>query len=141
MKLTGENRRTRGRTCPSATLSTKNPTWNDPESNPGLRGRRPAANRLSHGRAFNKHILGLRNSHSCRGTLRLLKFQKSKMAVAVRPRYSEHCNLLLFCIDRPYFKTSKLKLRHDGGRRKRFETGMKQYITRTGRFLSALLHV
>jgi hypothetical protein len=27
MKLTGENRSTRGKTCPSATLSTTNPTW------------------------------------------------------------------------------------------------------------------
>jgi hypothetical protein len=48
MKLTGENRRTRGKTCPSATLSTTNPTWTDP----GLRGERPATNRLSHGTAM-----------------------------------------------------------------------------------------
>jgi hypothetical protein len=33
-----ENRSTRGTTCPSATLSTTNPTWTDPECNPGLRG-------------------------------------------------------------------------------------------------------
>jgi hypothetical protein len=33
MKLTGENRSTRGKTCPSATLSTTNPTWTDPGSN------------------------------------------------------------------------------------------------------------
>jgi hypothetical protein len=82
MKLTGENRKTRGKTCPNATLSTTNPTWTDPESNrrltawamartcpsatlsttnptwidpgsnPGLRGGRPAANRLSHGTAL-----------------------------------------------------------------------------------------
>jgi hypothetical protein len=45
----GKNRRTRGKTCPSATLSTTNPTWNDLGSNPGLCGGRPAANRLSHG--------------------------------------------------------------------------------------------
>jgi hypothetical protein len=51
MKLTGENRSTRRKTCPSATLSIKNPTWTDPESNPGLRGERPATNRLSHGTA------------------------------------------------------------------------------------------
>jgi hypothetical protein len=37
MKLTGENRST----CPSATLSTTNPTWTDPGSNPDLRGGRP----------------------------------------------------------------------------------------------------
>jgi hypothetical protein len=52
MKLTGENRSTRGETCPSVTLSTTNPTWTDPGSNPGLRGERPAINRLNHGTAF-----------------------------------------------------------------------------------------
>ena len=53
MKLTGENRRTRRKTCPSATLSTTNPTWTDP----GLRGERPATNRLSHGTANNRNYL------------------------------------------------------------------------------------
>jgi hypothetical protein len=48
MKLTGENRSTGGKTCPSATLSTTNPTRTDPVSNPGLGGERPATNRLSH---------------------------------------------------------------------------------------------
>jgi hypothetical protein len=51
MKLPGENRSTRGKTCPSATLSTTNPTLTDPGSNPSLRGGRPATNRLSHGMA------------------------------------------------------------------------------------------
>jgi hypothetical protein len=37
------------KTCPSATLSTTNPTWTDSESNPGLRGGRPVTNRLSRG--------------------------------------------------------------------------------------------
>jgi hypothetical protein len=49
MKLTEENRSTRGKTCPSANLSTTNPTWTEPGSNTGLRGGRPAANRLSYG--------------------------------------------------------------------------------------------
>jgi hypothetical protein len=49
--LTGENRRTRRKICPSATLSTTNPTWIDPGANPGLRGERPATNDLSHGTA------------------------------------------------------------------------------------------
>jgi hypothetical protein len=49
MKLTGKNRSTRGKTCPSATFSTTNPTWTDSESNPVHRGKRPATNRLSHG--------------------------------------------------------------------------------------------
>jgi hypothetical protein len=51
MKLTRENRSTRGKPCPSTTLSTTNPTWTDPRSNPGLRDGRPATNRLSHGTA------------------------------------------------------------------------------------------
>jgi hypothetical protein len=51
MKLTAENRSTRRKTCHSATLSTTNSTWTDPGSNPGLRGGRLAANRLSHGTA------------------------------------------------------------------------------------------
>jgi hypothetical protein len=48
----GKSLRTRGKTCPSATLSTTNPIWTEPGSNPGLRGGRPAANRLSHGTAW-----------------------------------------------------------------------------------------
>ena len=51
MKLTGETRSTWGKICRSATLSTTNPTWTDPALNPGLRGKRPATNRLSHGTA------------------------------------------------------------------------------------------
>jgi hypothetical protein len=51
MKLTGENRSNRGKTCPSATLSNTNPTETDQGSNPGFRGGRPATNRLNHGRA------------------------------------------------------------------------------------------
>jgi hypothetical protein len=37
------------KTCPSVTLSTTNPTWLDPGSNPGCRGGKPATNRLSYG--------------------------------------------------------------------------------------------
>jgi hypothetical protein len=39
------------KTSPSATLSTKNPTWADPGSNPGCRGGKPVTNRLSYGAA------------------------------------------------------------------------------------------
>jgi hypothetical protein len=49
-----ENRRTRRKTYPSATLSTTNPTWLDPGANPGRRGERPATNDLSHGTAYIK---------------------------------------------------------------------------------------
>jgi hypothetical protein len=51
MKFTGENRNTRGNTCPNATLSITNPTWTDPVLKPCLRGGRPGANRLSSGTA------------------------------------------------------------------------------------------
>jgi hypothetical protein len=40
------------KTCPSATLSTKNPTWPDPGSNPGRRGGKSVTNRLSYGAAI-----------------------------------------------------------------------------------------
>jgi hypothetical protein len=36
-----ENRKTRRKTCPSTTLSTKTHTRIDPDANPGLRGERP----------------------------------------------------------------------------------------------------
>jgi hypothetical protein len=54
MVLTEENRRTRRKTCLTATLSTTNPTWTDLGANPGLHGGRPPTNRLSHGTATGK---------------------------------------------------------------------------------------
>jgi hypothetical protein len=44
------------KTCPSATLSTTNPTWPDLGSNPGRRGGKPATNRLSYGAALTQHL-------------------------------------------------------------------------------------
>jgi hypothetical protein len=41
MILTGENRSTPRKTCPSATLFATNLSWTDLESNAGLRGERP----------------------------------------------------------------------------------------------------
>jgi hypothetical protein len=40
------------KTCPSATLSTTNPTWLDPGLNPVCRGGKPATNRVSYGAAL-----------------------------------------------------------------------------------------
>jgi hypothetical protein len=45
------------KTCPSATLSTINPTWPDPGSNPGRRGGKPATNRLSYGAAISVTLM------------------------------------------------------------------------------------
>jgi hypothetical protein len=49
--LAGETRRIWRKTCPNAT-STKKTAWSDPEANPGIRGERPATERLSHGTAL-----------------------------------------------------------------------------------------
>jgi len=38
--------------CPSVTLCTTNPTRTDPATKPGLRGVRPATDRLSHGKPY-----------------------------------------------------------------------------------------
>jgi hypothetical protein len=62
MKLTGENRSTRGKAGPSATLSTTHPTWTKPGSNPDLRGERPATNRLSNGTASDVIKQGVANA-------------------------------------------------------------------------------
>jgi hypothetical protein len=40
------------KTCPSATLSTTNPSWPDLGSNSGRRSWKPATNRLSYGTAY-----------------------------------------------------------------------------------------
>jgi hypothetical protein len=52
MKMTGEDRSSGGKSCPSTILSSTNPTWTDPETNLNLRGEKPATNRLSQGTAF-----------------------------------------------------------------------------------------
>ena len=55
-----------GKTCSSATFSTKNPTWTDSGSNPVLRGERPANNPLSHGTTFLdlRHLCSKRLTHT-----------------------------------------------------------------------------
>jgi hypothetical protein len=47
------------KTRPSVTLSTTDPTWPDPGSNPGRRGGKPATNCLSYGTAFCGWLLTL----------------------------------------------------------------------------------
>jgi hypothetical protein len=42
--------------CPISTLSTTNPTWLDPDLNPGRRGRKPATNRLRYGAALRPRL-------------------------------------------------------------------------------------
>jgi hypothetical protein len=56
MILTGENQRTRRKTCPSATLSTTNPIWIDQGANPELLGQWPATEppELRHGQRISE---------------------------------------------------------------------------------------
>jgi hypothetical protein len=56
------------KTCPSATLSTTNPTWLDPGLTPGHRGGKPATNRLSYGAASLKPLVSLRLSYQAAHT-------------------------------------------------------------------------
>ena len=56
MILTGENRSTGRKTCPSATLSTTNLTSTELGLNPGLSDYRPATNRLSHDTALKQEF-------------------------------------------------------------------------------------
>jgi hypothetical protein len=62
--LTGENRRTRRKTCPSATSSTKNHKWTVLGAKPGLRGEKPATNSLSYGTAVDNIKVGLKRNRA-----------------------------------------------------------------------------
>jgi hypothetical protein len=63
--LTGKNRRTWRKTCPSVTLSATNPTSIYPGTNPGLRGERPPTNRLSHGTAMGGNTMKTNSGIMC----------------------------------------------------------------------------
>jgi hypothetical protein len=65
----GKPKNSEKETCPRATLSVIDLTWTDIEANPGFRGDRSAANRLSHGMA----LLSLIIPRNCR----LLQFTKA----------------------------------------------------------------
>jgi hypothetical protein len=56
MILTGENRKTRRKTCSSVTLPTTNPTWADLGANQGLHCEKPETNRLSYGTGRALHV-------------------------------------------------------------------------------------
>jgi hypothetical protein len=95
-KSTRENRRTRGKTCSSATLSTTNPTWTDPGSNTGLRDGRPAANRPSHGTAYTRCNISLKsNGWIIHQTSRVssYKHEPRKMSFPIySPRFQVFCS-------------------------------------------------
>jgi hypothetical protein len=84
MKLIEENRSIRGKTCPSASLSTTNPTWTDPGSNPGFRRERPATNRLSHGTVLVSAL-----------ALEPTKFKINRCVGSVFSAFSVHARFLL----------------------------------------------
>jgi hypothetical protein len=105
VKLTGENRSTREKTCPSSSLSTTNPTWIDPGSNLGLRGERPATNRLSHGTT----LVPVYQQAMC-NIPKYMKLENKKITVdfvSVSLSYWRPTNEQLWCEDRamaqPFF--------------------------------------
>jgi hypothetical protein len=114
--LTEENRSTQGKTCPSATLSTTNPTWTEPGSNPGLHGERPATNRLSHGTALvcRFHLL-LKPLLTVRGiSLHLLplKCQKPYSVPRILRNVTKHSrNYFSFKINRLHIVILKIQKR------------------------------
>jgi hypothetical protein len=61
MKFIGENQSTRGKNLSQCNFVHHNPTWTDRGSNPGLRGRRPTTNRLSHSTAHTTELVAFRN--------------------------------------------------------------------------------
>jgi hypothetical protein len=87
MTLTGETRRTRRKSCSSATLSIANSTWTDPGANKVLRGMRPATNHLSHGTTYTTFVFML-CSRSC-----MLLVPVSKAAELGQPRSSLLCRI------------------------------------------------
>jgi hypothetical protein len=72
MILTGEDRKTRRKLCPSAALSTTNPTWTDLGMNPGIHCDRLATNCLSHGAASFIHLLFCMTETCCCETVACL---------------------------------------------------------------------
>jgi hypothetical protein len=68
MILTRENRRTRRKTCSSATLSITNPIWTSLGANPGLRGGQPTTNRLCYSTVFGGtyflHLQGVKTQNA-----------------------------------------------------------------------------
>jgi hypothetical protein len=82
----GKNWRTRRKNCPSATLSTTNPTWTDP----GLRSERPVTYHLSHGAASNNVLLSemrarVHNALHINRDTRLLFLANDWVVSAVKP--------------------------------------------------------
>jgi hypothetical protein len=59
--------------------SGKNPTWTDPGSNPGLRGERPATNRLSHSTARFRELVYLLFDESKGGVRQVLLYYTKRI--------------------------------------------------------------
>jgi hypothetical protein len=80
-----------GKTCPIVTLSTTNPTWTDP----GLRGERPATNRLSRGTAF--RLISVPDSNLVSGSPLIFFFNGSTAPWGPRPTHFSrlHDHILL----------------------------------------------
>jgi hypothetical protein len=96
MILTGENRTIRRETCPSATLSTTNPTWTDLGVNQSLCSEKLAANCLSYGMVFDLglicvyfKILGVKHGLLALQEHRLRIFKNIVLRRIFRPKRKE----------------------------------------------------
>jgi hypothetical protein len=102
-------RRYSEKTCPSTTLSTTNPTWPDPGSNPGRRGAKPLTNRLVCGAAQCRTMLSTFDSFTFWRPLTL-----PRLSFRVRVRHSRSGVRLQFifpycCKSGCYFNIREIK--------------------------------
>jgi hypothetical protein len=74
------------KTCPSATLSTTNPTWPDPGSNPVRHDGKPATSRLSYGTPFWCLVLVVSFNKRKKNSLRFnpFTFEETNGAMSLR---------------------------------------------------------
>jgi hypothetical protein len=97
-------------TCPSATLSTTNPTWPDPGLNPGRHGGKPATNRLSYGAALLYNILS-NERMGLSFTIAAGPRQRIHSRARVpRPRQRSHSRVWVPLDSGPYFTVSDSRL-------------------------------
>jgi len=62
--LTGKPEEIGRKICLTGTLPTLNPMWTERDANPGLRGEKPATNRLSYGTAVLKGLFSTVSDYS-----------------------------------------------------------------------------
>jgi hypothetical protein len=80
-RLTGETEVLVKKTLPSVTLSTTNPTWPDPGSNPGRLGGKPATNSLKYGGAYMRVLVDYEGQSVRNGEMKYTFLSQEKKAL------------------------------------------------------------